>query len=446
MFACLHAEDVSQPLLLECAREFSPCVESTSPGMVLLDLYGTERLLGLPQDVGQQILRRAKDILGVKNKGLDCNPSVAIAATPDAAMYAALGFPGVTFIPVGQEARRLASLPVRLLSPPPEMLETLESWGIRTFGEFASLPSIPVTERLGQEGLRLQKLARGGSERFLVADEPAEDFTAGYEFDDPIETLESLAFILNRMTHDLCERLASHALATTEFRVRLELESRQLRTNEEKEVYEHVWKPPLPTSDAKFLCRLVCLDLNEVAFEAPIKRVEVEVVPSRPRSTQAELFTPASPEPEQLEITLARIRGIVGTADEDGTSCVGSPQVLDTHEPDSFAVRAFSALPAKRSARGPLTPTLVLRLFRPELESAVELTGEQPHFVRLWKKHRRVVAASGPWKSSGYWWNKTFTWIRDEWDVALKMPKGVELYRIYLDHLRGKWFVEGMFD
>jgi protein ImuB len=438
MFACLHAKDVSQTLLLECAREFSPCVESTAPGTVLLDLYGTERLLGPPQDVGQQILGRAKDM------GFD--PNVAIAATPDAAMYAALGLQGAPFIPAGQEARRLAPLPVRLLSPPLEMLETFESWGIRTFGELASLPSIPVTERLGQEGLRLQKLARGGSERFLVADESAEDFTASYEFDDPVETLESLAFILNRMTQDLCERLASRALATTEFRIRLELESWQLRTNEEKEVYEHVWKPPLPTSDAKFLCRLVCLDLNEVTFEAPIKKVEVEVVPSRPRATQAGLFAPASPEPERLEITLARIRGIVGSADESGTACVGSPQVLDTHKPDSFAVQAFSALSTKRHASHPPTPTLVLRLFRPELESSVELTGDQPHFVRLWKKHRRVVVASGPWRSSGYWWNKTFTWMRDEWDVALKMPKGIELYRIYLDRLRGKWFVEGMFD
>src|SRR6185437_11802194 len=62
VFAAIHATDVSQALMLECAREFSPCVESTAPGIVLLDLHGTERLLGPSQDVGKQIHLRAQDL------------------------------------------------------------------------------------------------------------------------------------------------------------------------------------------------------------------------------------------------------------------------------------------------------------------------------------------------------------------------------------------------
>jgi protein ImuB len=438
MFAAIHASDVSQTLLLECAHEFSPCVESTAPGIVLLDLYGTERLLGPSQDVGKQIHLRAQDLGFI--------PHVAVAANPDAALYAALGFEGTTFIPIGQEAKRLAQLPVSVLSPIPEMLETLEIWGIRTFAELAALPTVALTERLGQEGLRLQKLARGGNGRFLVSDEPEEDYTAEYEFDDPIETIESLSFILSRLTHDLCEQLSSHALATTELRLKLEMDARQCKASEGREIYEHVWKPPRPTSDAKFLCRLACLDLNEVTFEAPIKKVTVEVVPSRPRATQGGLFVPTSPEPEKLEITLARIRGVVGSTDGNGISCVGSPQVLDSHKPDSFTVQSFTSGATKHDSPSRVNPSLALRLFRPELESSVELTGGKPHFVRLWKKPRRVISASGPWNSSGYWWNQSFTWMRDEWDVALKMPRGIEIYRIYLDRLRGKWFVQGAFD
>lgn len=439
MFAAIHAADVSQALLLECAREFSPCVESTAPGLVTLDLYGTERLLGPAQHIGRQISSRAKEL------GFEAH--VAVAGNPDAAQYAALGFQGVTFIPRGQERQRLAPLPVAVLAPSLEISETLENWGIRNLAELAALPSIPLTQRLGQEGLRLQKLARGGSERFLVAEEVVEDYTASHEFEEPVETLESLSFLLNRLAHELCERLALCALATNEFRLRLELESRQQDAEKANEIYEHVWKPPRPTCDAKFLCRLALLDLNDVTFEAPIKKIEIEVIPSKPRSAQAGLFAPASPEPERLEITLARIRGIVGAEDENAIPCVGAPQVLNSHKPDSFAVQPFSAAPENRSASPCPAPTLALRLFRPELESSVELTGDRPHFVRLWKKHRRVVSASGPWRTSGYWWNQSFTWMRDEWDVALKMSKGkIELYRIYLDRLRGKWFVQGAFD
>jgi hypothetical protein len=75
----------------------------------------------------------------------------------------------------------------------------------------------------------------------------------------------------------------------------------------------------------------------------------------------------------------------------------------------------------------------------------VELADETPHFVRLWKKHRRVLAASGPWCSSGSWWNSA-VWSREEWDVALKTFDGIGYYRIYLDRLRKQWFVEGVFD
>ncbi len=120
MFAAIHAANVSQTLLLECAREFSPCVESTAPGIILLDLQGTEKLLGPPQDIGKQISRRAKE-LGVEAR-------IAIAANPDAAQYAALGFGETTFISSGQERERLAVLPVHMLTSSPEMLETLDGW------------------------------------------------------------------------------------------------------------------------------------------------------------------------------------------------------------------------------------------------------------------------------------------------------------------------------
>jgi len=57
-----------------------------------------------------------------------------------------------------------------------------------------------------------------------------------------------------------------------------------------------------------------------------------------------------------------------------------------------------------------------------------------------------VVAASGPWRASGHWWDRTTGWARDEWDVALKTSEGVGYYRIYLDRIRKQWFVEGKLD
>jgi protein ImuB len=115
-----------------------------------------------------------------------------------------------------------------VLVPSPEILDILESWGIRTFGALAALPPISLSERLGQDGLQLQRLAIGKIERTLVPVEPSDDFTESFEFEDPVETLESLTFILNRLLGQVCMRLASRSLATNELRLKLELEARQV--------------------------------------------------------------------------------------------------------------------------------------------------------------------------------------------------------------------------
>jgi protein ImuB len=85
-------------------------------------------------------------------------------------------------------------------------------------------------------------------------------------------------------------------------------------------------------------------------------------------------------------------------------------------------------------------------MFRPPLESRVELSENRPSSVVLYQRQYRVLAASGPWRSSGNWWNRSAAWTRDEWDVALKTGEGVGFYRIYMDRITNQWFVEGGFD
>ena len=124
--------------------------------------------------------------------------AIAIASNPDAAVHAARGFTGVTVIPAGEEAARLASLPLNLLGGSPEAAELLHLWGIRTFGDFAKLPPLGVAARLGDEGVHLQRLAQGEGYRQLRALEEELEFEAALELEDPVELLEPLSFILGR--------------------------------------------------------------------------------------------------------------------------------------------------------------------------------------------------------------------------------------------------------
>src|ERR1700722_13712075 len=89
-------ETSAHAALLDCAQSFSPEVEDTAPGTVLLNLARLEPLLGPLPKIAHDLARR------VSQMGLEAN--IAVAANPDAALLAARGFPGVTLISEGREA------------------------------------------------------------------------------------------------------------------------------------------------------------------------------------------------------------------------------------------------------------------------------------------------------------------------------------------------------
>src|SRR5947208_9685397 len=211
-------EAAAHAALLDLGLSFSPRLEDTAIDTLTLDLAGLEQLFGSPEKIARRLAERASEL------GLEAH--VAVASNPDAAIHAARGFRGITLIPAGEEAERLGSLPVGALAPPPEILETLDRWGVRTFRALAALPTLQLSERLGQEGVRLQKLARGRSNRSLVPCEAPLNFEEVMELEYPVALLEPLAFILGRLLDQLCARLEARSLATHDLRLRLELETR----------------------------------------------------------------------------------------------------------------------------------------------------------------------------------------------------------------------------
>ncbi len=236
----LAEEGLAQSALLDCASKFSPRVESTASGVAILDLSGTAKLFARQKDSQRNASRqnnlqngvwpRALRIMTAAAAEAGFDVRIAIAANPDTSFLAARGFSANTIIPVGEEAQRLAALPIEALPLSPGMLESLNRWGIRAFQALAALPTVAIVERLGQEGLYIQKLARGAIARALLAIEPNADFSESFEFDDPVETLESIFFILSRLLQYLCSRLLATAQAASELRLTVGLNVRQLQS------------------------------------------------------------------------------------------------------------------------------------------------------------------------------------------------------------------------
>jgi protein ImuB len=412
MYCCLCGKGN----LLAIGFEFSPLVEQTAPDAVTFDASGLDRLFGLPQDVAAAVARRAAET--------QTKASIAIASNPDAAICAARGFSGVSIIPYGDEAKFLGSLPVTQLAPSPELQETLERWGIRRFHELAALPPLGIAERLGPEGLRLRELARGEATRKLRPHEEPLRFEDEIELEYPVELLEPLAFLLARLLNGLTTRLATRALATDELRLRLALENRA--------IYERTLRLPVPSVDAKAFLKLMQLDLAANPPQAPIVHVWLGVNPVKPQTAQSGLFIPAAPEPVRLEITLARIKAIVGQ------DRAGAPELLDTHRPDAFRMLDFGRAPSQ--GRQPLKVRLNLRLFRPPRPARVTVASCQPSYIAAPGIRGKVLDLAGPWRTSGDWWTID-PWSRDEWDIALSNGA---LYRLYCSH--SGWFVEGSYD
>ena len=175
--------------------------------------------------------------------------------------------------------------------------------------------------------MRLHELVQGKSERHLVLVEPPVGFEQSLELEHPVTELEPLSFILARLLNQLCASLNNQALATNELHLRLKLEN--------KTEHERTITLPTPMRNSKTFLRLLLLDLESNLPQAPITAVAIAAEPAKPRVLQNGLFIPLAPEPEKLELTLARLAKLVGAGN------VGSPELLDTYRPDSFRMKRF---------------------------------------------------------------------------------------------------------
>lgn len=422
MFAAIHAPAISDNgKLVACACDFSPRIEETAPDTVTLAVAGLGHLFGKPENIAQAIARRAAEL------GLRAN--VAIAPNPDAAVQAARGIAGVTVIASAEQAAQvIGHLDIDALAPPEDIAAMLALWGIRTCGELAALPKDGIAERLGPAGVELQKLARGGGDRPLVPSPAVTVFAGAIELEYPVTLLEPLAFLLGRLLNELCAKLDSHGFAAHEIRLRLALEGGGEHTR--------ALRLPYPMRDARTFLKLLTLDIDMHPPAAPVAGVALAMEPVNPRVVQHGLFIPLAPEPQKLELTLARILKLVGEAN------AGAAEIPDTHRPGAFRMRRFCPPPADARVPAPSRSRLAARIYRPPLRANVNAQNGAPARVSARGIRGNVMASAGPWRTSGDWWRED-AWSRDEWDVALSDGA---LYRIYRDRRDGEWFIEALYD
>ncbi|HEY0256664.1 MAG TPA: hypothetical protein VGC39_04400, partial [Candidatus Methylacidiphilales bacterium] len=166
-------ERSAQDALLQAAESLSPFLESTQPGAVTAELP--------PECAFSESDLIAKLVLPLQTLGLEIR--VGLASTPELALLAARFADPVRIV---QNATAfLAPLPLAALQPGEEMALVLESWGIRTVGQFVALPSAQVWERLGPDAVACWEQATGGRARPLKLVKPQEFFAEQADLEHP---------------------------------------------------------------------------------------------------------------------------------------------------------------------------------------------------------------------------------------------------------------------
>ena len=458
-------EQTTHAALLDLGWSISPRLEDTALDSITIDLTGLLSLFGSEETISHLLAQRASDL------GLIVQ--IALSSNLEVALHAARGFPGITVIPSGEESRRLSSLPVHVFSPSVETIETLERWGVRTCEALANLPVLELSERLGQQGVQLYQWARGESLRSMILAEPKLCFEEEMALESAVEELEPLSFLLGRLLDQLCARLSARSLCACAFRLRFKLDDSFKCDSASPEVpgadlagtkvkmYEKLLALPVPMRDPKILLKLLRLHLQSDPPHAPIVHIFLAADPAPPRVRQEGLFLPSAPDPEKLELTIARLANLVGTSN------VGAPRLLDSHRLDAFEMSRFipsqnapETHPKNIDIREDREPVAAFRVFRPAPRAKVTVREGCPVHVSFPGMHGKITAASGPWRASGEWWRED-AWHREEWDVEVHRPAASNaktfdhslsaepqkgLYRIYFDPVRQAWFVAGMYD
>jgi protein ImuB len=359
--------------------------------------------------------------------------NIDVSQNFDAALCLASGKNGLTVVAPGEEVAALAALPLSVLSLTEEQAATFIAWGIRTCGEITALPETELISRMGQAGKRLHALARGEWPHLMYPTEPS--FEAGLveraDLDFPVEILESLLFLLSRMTDALLQKAKSKARAIASLKVTFSLDGGSQHVR--------VIRPALPLQDTPTLLKLLQLDLETHPPSAGILALELHAQSATPHRAQHGLFLPQAPEPGRLEILLARLRKLLGE------HRVGSPELTDDHRPTAFRMASFAPPPPIKSKTSPLSPLTALRVMRPPQSIGVMLTNETPRRVFWQGQSYTVQEIAGPWRVNGQWWNEA-NWCREEWDVRLVNETSERVCKIAFDPHSRQWYVQGTYD
>jgi len=213
--------------LHEILRMFAPVIEPKGYGHAFLDLTGTSRLFGPPQDVAARLCREVKSRLRFPlSVGIAGNKLVSQAAiradrrTGGGADRPIEQSSEFLYVPVGNEREFLAPQPLEVL---PELdrgiRSRLEDYQLELIGEVAGIPENALCAVFGNQGRILRARARGIDPRPVLSPEQQSEFHLAHTLSSDTNDLGILHPILRLLTERLGRRLRRRELRAGRLRL-----------------------------------------------------------------------------------------------------------------------------------------------------------------------------------------------------------------------------------
>jgi protein ImuB len=400
--------------VVSVVEDLVPRVEVMGPGLMFVPVPGAVRFYGGEETLAERV-SGAMAIEGGRppsdpptspgdghragSRGWEC--LIGIADGPFAARWAAAmalpGEPQIVTDTIGFLSR-LDMGTLRESMGGEEMIDTFRWLGITTLGDLARLPRETLASRFGDPGLLAHRLA-SGEDRMVDPREVPPELAVTMSFEDPLQSLDAVAFAGRNLAEKLLRRLRVAGMAPHTVTITAQAAQGPERVR--------VWRSADPFTE-RALSDRIWWQLRAWVETAGIPggMIGLSIVPADLSSEgrQLGLLSDESSIVE-TERALARAQAILGPDGVLQAKAQGGRMPAERvawsrwGEPETEAERDVEA-PWPGSTPAP-SPALV----PPRLDPIeVEWDGGMPTRVRLGSRWEPVLTWSGPWRLSGRWW------------------------------------------
>ena len=285
---------------------YTPLIEPLSLDEAFLDVAGSERLYGSPEQIAHRIKQAIKDELGlVASVGVAANKFVAKIASdidkPD----------GFKVVPAAQTQVFLDPLPVsRLWGVGKATHQVFARLGVQTIGQVRQLPEAVMQDYFGKHGLHLWQLSQGIDARRVVSERQAKSISNETTFAQDISDPNALHACLMELTEQVASRLRhAELLGRT---VHLKLRFADFKTLSRSLSLEK------PTQTTEVLWQTVLRLFSQCQLVQPVRLLGMGVsnlgTENQRLQEQVELFTSIDPRQQQLDELADTINNRFGKA------------------------------------------------------------------------------------------------------------------------------------